>query len=100
MKKDPRLTRAGVTNYNQPKRIYNDAKSHIVVAKEGDQIKTIKFGQAGVKTNQTEGQRQAFYSRHKDNIEKGKMSAAYWSNKVKWSPSKTKSQSMNWKKGS
>lgn len=100
MKKDEILKKAGVTDYNKPKRIYNDTKSHIVVAKEGNQIKTIKFGQAGVKTNQTEGQRQAFYARHKENIEKGKMSAAYWSNKVKWSPSKTKSQSMVWKKGS
>jgi len=99
-KKDSRLTRAGVTGYNKPKRTPNHPKkSHIVVAKEGDKIKTIRFGQQGVKTNQTVGQRKAFKSRHAKNIAKGKMSAAYWSNKVKWSPSKTKSSSTKWKKG-
>ena len=75
-------------------------KSHIVVAKEGDKIKTIRFGQSGVKTNQTVGQRKAFKSRHAKNISKGKMSAAYWADKVKWSPSKTKSPSKKWVKGS
>jgi len=99
-KKDSRLTRAGVSGYNKPKRTPNHPKkSHIVVAKEGDKIKTIRFGQQGVKTNQTVGQRKAFKSRHAKNIAKGKMSAAYWSNKVKWSPSKTKSSSTKWKKG-
>jgi len=75
-------------------------KSHIVVAKEGDKIKTIRFGQQGVKTNQTVGQRKAFESRHGKNIAKGKMSAAFWADKVKWSPSKTASPSKKWKKGS
>ena len=56
--------------------------------------------QAGVKTNQTVGQRKAFKSRHAKNISKGKMSAAYWADKVKWSPSKTKSPSKKWVKGS
>ena len=83
--KDPRLERAGVEGYNKPKRTPNHpTKSHIVVAKEGDHIKTIRFGQQGVKTNQTVGQREAFESRHAKNIAKGKMSAAYWANKVKW----------------
>lgn len=100
-KKDPRLTQAGVSGYNKPKRTpSHPTKSHIVVAKSGDQIKTIRFGQQGVKTNQTVGQRKAFASRHAKNIAKGKMSAAYWANKVKWSPSKTQSPSKKWVKGS
>jgi len=98
--KDPRLERAGVTGFNKPKRTPgHSTKSHIVVAKEGDQVKTIRFGQQGVKTNQTVGQREAFKSRHAKNIAKGKMSAAYWSNSEKWSPSKTKSPSKKWIKG-
>jgi hypothetical protein len=69
------------------------------VAKEGSEIKTIRFGQQNVKTNQTVGQREAFKSRHAKNIAKGKMSAAWWSDKIKWSPSETKSPSTKWKKG-
>ena len=100
-KKDPRLARAGVSGFNKPKRTPgHPTKSHIVVAKQGDQVKTIRFGQQGVKTNQTVGQRKAFASRHAKNISKGKMSAAYWANKVKWSPSKTQSPSKKWVKGS
>ena len=100
-KKDPRLARAGVSGYNKPKRTpSHPTKSHIVVAKEGEQVKTIRFGQQGVRTNQTAGQREAFKSRHAKNISKGKMSAAYWADKVKWSPSKTKSKSKKWVKGS
>jgi hypothetical protein len=99
--KDPRLERAGVEGFNKPKRTpSHPTKSHIVVAKEGDQIKTIRFGQQGVKTNQTIGQREAFKSRHAKNISKGKMSAAYWANKEKWSASDTKSPSKKWVKGS
>ena len=72
-KKDPRLTKAGVSGFNKPKRTpSHPTKSHIVVAKSGDQIKTIRFGQQGVKTNQTVGQRKAFASRHAKNIAKGK----------------------------
>lgn len=98
--KDPRLERAGVEGFNKPKRTpSHPTKSHIVVAKEGDQIKTIRFGQQGVKTNQTVGQREAFKSRHAKNIAKGKMSAAYWANVTKWAPSKTASPSKKWKKG-
>ena len=100
IKKDARLTRAGVTGYNKPKRTPgHPTKSHVVVAKDGDQVKTIRFGQQGVKTNQTAGQRKAFKSRHSKNIARGKMSAAFWANKVKWSPSKTQSSSSKWKKG-
>lgn len=101
IKKDSRLTRAGVSGFNKPKATPSHSKkSHIVVAKEGDQVKTIRFGQQGVKTNQTAGQREAFKSRHGKNISKGKMSAAFWADKVKWSPSKTASPSKKWKKGS
>lgn len=99
--KDSRLARAGVSGYNKPKRTPgHPSKSHIVVAKEGGKVKTIRFGQQGVKTNQTAGQREAFKSRHAKNISKGKMSAAYWSNVTKWNPKKTKSPSKKWTKGS
>ena len=100
MSRDPRLEQAGVSGYNSPKRTPNHpTKSHVVVAKEGDKVKLIRFGQQGVKTNQTVGQREAFESRHAKNIKKGKLSAAYWSAKEKWSPSKTQSPSKKWKKG-
>lgn len=99
--KDPRLARAGVEGFNKPKKTpSHPTKSHIVVAKVGDTIKTIRFGQQNVKTNQTVGQREAFKSRHAKNIAKGKLSAAYWADKVKWSPSKTASTSKKWVKGS
>jgi hypothetical protein len=94
------LDRYGLTGVNKPKRQTSGGKSHVVLAKEGDQVKLIRFGQAGVKTNQTAGQREAFKSRHAKNIAKGKMSAAYWADKVKWSPSKTASPSKKWVKGS
>lgn len=99
--KDYRLVAAGVTGYNKPKRTpSHPKKSHVVVAKVGGKVKTIRFGQQGVKTNQTAGQRRAFKSRHAKNISKGKLSAAWWADRVKWSPSKTKSSSSKWKKGS
>lgn len=98
--KDPRLERAGVEGFNKPKKTpSHPTKSHIVVAKSGDEVKLIRFGQQGVKTNQTAGQREAFKSRHAKNIAKGKLSAAYWADKVKWSPSDTKSPSKKWIKG-
>jgi len=82
--KDSRLARAGVEGFNKPKKTpSHPTKSHVVVAKVGDIIKTIRFGQQGVKTNQTVGQREAFKSRHAKNISKGKLSAAYWSNVTK-----------------
>ena len=85
-KKDPRLARAGVSGYNKPKRTPNHPKkSHVVVAKQGDQVKTIRFGQQGVTGDKKPTKRQAsFKARHAKNIAKGKMSAAYWANKVKW----------------
>ena len=85
-KKDSRLTRAGVSGYNKPKRTPNHPKkSHVVVAKEGDKIKTIRFGQQGKTGDRTLTKRaKSFKERHGKNIKKGKMSAAYWANKVKW----------------
>lgn len=91
-KPDPRLKRVGVSGYNKPKRTPNHPKkSHVVVAKEGDQIKTIRFGQQGVKgagkspkSAAEKARRKSFKARHGKNISKGKMSAAYWADKVKW----------------
>jgi hypothetical protein len=93
MKKNSRLEKAGVAGYNKPKRTLNHpTKSHVVVAKEGDQVKTIRFGQQGVSGSpKKEGEsaayrnrRESFKARHAENIKKGKMSAAYWADKVKW----------------
>ena len=85
-KKDPRLERAGVSGFNKPKATPDHpTKSHVVVAKEGDQVKTIRFGQQGVSGSPDGSARnKAFKDRHAKNIAKGKMSAAYWSNKEKW----------------
>ena len=92
--KDSRLKRAGVSGYNKPKRTpKHPTKSHVVVAKQGDKVKTIRFGQQGAKTagkpkageSRTQKmRRKSFKARHGKNIAKGKMSAAYWANKVKW----------------
>lgn len=91
--KDSRIARAGVEGYNKPKRTpSHPTKSHVVVAKVGDQIKTIRFGQQGVSGSpKKEGEsaankarRESFKARHAGNIAKGKMSAAYWADKVKW----------------
>ena len=93
-KKDPRLTRVGVEGFNKPKRTpSHPTKSHVVVAKEGDKIKTIRFGQQGAKTagkpkaGESEAmkkKRASFKARHAKNIAKGNMSAAYWADKEKW----------------
>ena len=85
-KKDPRLARAGVSGYNKPKRTPNHPKkSHVVVAKEGDKVKTIRFGQQGKTGDKTMTKRaKSFKARHARNIAKGKMSAAFWANKTKW----------------
>lgn len=85
-KKDPRLERAGVSGYNKPKATPgHKTKSHVVVAKVGEQVKTIHFGQKGVKGSPDGSKRnEAFKARHAKNIAKGKMSAAYWADKVKW----------------
>lgn len=91
-KKDPRLKRAGVSGYNKPKRTpKHRTKSHVVVAKVGKKIKTIRFGQQGVrgagkkpKTAAQKARRRSFRARHAKNIRRGRLSAAYWANKVKW----------------
>ena len=92
-KRDPRLERAGVSGYNKPKRTPNHPKkSHVVVAKDGDKVKTIRFGQQGVsgspkKSGESEAyrkRRESVKARHAKNIAKGKLSAAYWADRVKW----------------
>jgi hypothetical protein len=87
MASDPRLKRVGVSGYNKPKRTPNHpTKSHVVVAKKGDQIKTIRYGQQGVTGDKGDTARsRSFKKRHARNIKKGLMSAAYWSNRTKWS---------------
>ena len=90
--RDPRLKRFNLTGFNKPKRTPNHpTKSHVVLAKEGDKIKLIRYGQQGVsgagKNPQTEkdnARRRSFKARHAKNIAKGKMSAAFWANKTKW----------------
>ncbi|CAB4202259.1 hypothetical protein UFOVP1374_9 [uncultured Caudovirales phage] len=91
--KDTRLARIGVEGYNKPKRTpSHPTKSHVVVAKEGDQVKTIRFGQQGVsgspkkegESKASEARRESFKARHVENIAKGKLSAAWWASKVKW----------------
>ena len=97
---DPRIKKFGLAGFNKPKRTPNHkTKSHVVLAKEGDKIKTIRFGQQGKKVGTVKGtagkpkagesrrmkmKRKSFKARHAKNIAKGKMSAAYWANRVKW----------------
>ena len=97
---DSRLAKAGVSGYNKPKRTpSHPTKSHVVVAKEGTKIKTIRFGQQGKKVGTLSGtagkpkkgesarmkaKRKSFKARHRKNIKRGKMSAAWWADKVKW----------------
>lgn len=85
-KKDSRLSKIGVSGYNKPKRTpSHKTKSHVVVAKVGSKVKTIRFGQQGKTGDKTNTPRaKSFKARHAKNISKGKMSAAYWANKVKW----------------
>jgi hypothetical protein len=87
------LERIGVEGFNKPKRTPNHpTKSHVVVAKEGDKTKTIRFGQQGVsgspamkgESEANKARRKSFKARHAKNIAKGKMSAAFWSDKIKW----------------
>ena len=93
-KKDSRLEKAGVSGFNKPKRTPKHAtKSHVVVAKVGDKIKTIRFGEQGASTagkpkagesDKMKAKRKSFKARHGKNIKKGKMSAAYWADREKW----------------
>lgn len=93
MAKDPRLERAGVAGYNKPKRTpSHPTKSHVVVAKSGDQIKTIRFGQQGVTgagdnptSAKDKARKKSYYARHNaQDPSPDKLSARYWSHKVKW----------------
>ena len=91
---DSKLKKAGVSGYNKPKRTpTHPKKSHVVVAKEGDKTKTIRFGEQGASTagkpksgesDKMKKKRASFKARHGKNISKGKMSAAFWADKVKW----------------
>lgn len=91
---DPRLKRAGVSGFNKPKRTPgHPKKSHVVVAKSGSRVKTIRFGEQGARTagapkageaTAMKKKRASFKARHAKNIAKGKFSAAYWANKEKW----------------
>ena len=93
-KKDSRLKKTGVSGFNKPKRTpSHPKKSHVVVAKVGDKIKTIRFGEQGASTagkpkagesDKMKAKRKSFKARHGKNIAKGKMSAAYWADREKW----------------
>ena len=82
------------SGYNKPKRTPNHpTKSHVVLAKEGNTIKMIRFGEQGAKTAgkpkagesaKMKAKRKSFKARHGKNIARGKLSAAYWADKVKW----------------
>ena len=94
MTKDPRLKRFGLSAFNKPKRTpSHPTKSHVVLAKEGDKIKLIRFGAQGADTKPPrkgeseadKSKRRSFKARHAKNIAKGKMSAAFWANREKWS---------------
>jgi hypothetical protein len=88
------MKKLGIKGFNKPKRTpSHPKKSHVVMAKEGDKVKLIRFGEQGAKTagkpkagesDRMKKKRKSFKSRHGKNIAKGKMSAAYWANKVKW----------------
>ena len=91
--RDPRLDKYNLAGYNKPKRTPNHPeKSHVVLAKEGDKVKLIRFGQQGADTKPPrkgesaadKKKRASFKARHAKNIAKGKMSGSYWSNKIKW----------------
>ena len=78
--------------YNKPKRTPgHKTKSHAVLAKVGDVIKLIRFGQQGVsgagknpKSAKDKARKESFKKRHAKNIARGKLSPAYWADKVKW----------------
>lgn len=85
------MKRLGLKGVNKPKKTPGAAKSHVVMASEGGKYKLIRFGQQGVKgagkspkSAKQKARRKSFKARHAKNIKKGKMSAAFWANKVKW----------------
>tara|TARA_R110000796_G_scaffold171302_1_gene288305 strand:- start:22 stop:306 length:285 start_codon:yes stop_codon:yes gene_type:complete len=92
-KKDPKITKLGVSGYNKPKKTpSHPTKSHVVLAKVGDQIKTVRFGQQGVtgagsnpKTAAEKARKTSYYARHNaQDSNPSKLSARYWSHKTKW----------------
>ena len=93
-KRHPALKRAGVSGFGKPKRTpKHPKKSHVVVVKDGDKVKTIRFGEQGAsvagkpkkgESKRMKAKRKSFKSRHRKNIKRGRTSAAYWANKVKW----------------
>ena len=92
-KKDPRIQKLGVSGYNKPKKTPNHpTKSHVVLAKVGDEVKTIRFGQQGVKgagknptSAKDKARKKSYYARHNaQDANPSKLSARYWSHKVKW----------------
>jgi|TARA_R100001460_G_scaffold314_20_gene1585 hypothetical protein len=93
-KRHPALKRAGVSGFSKPKRTpKHPKKSHVVVVKDGKKTKTIRFGEQGAsvagkpkkgESKRMKAKRKSFKSRHRKNIKRGKTSAAYWANKVKW----------------
>ena len=91
---DPRIKRFGLAGFNIPKRTpSHPTKSHVVLAKEGDKVKLIRFGMQGAKnkpprkgeSDADKAKRKSFKARHAKNIAKGKMSAAFWADRTKWS---------------
>jgi hypothetical protein len=89
------MKKYGLEGVNKPKRLKNDSsgKSHVVMASENGKYKLIKFGEKGAETagkpkpgesDRMKAKRKSFKARHAKNISKGKMSAAYWADKVKW----------------
>jgi len=94
MDKKPLMQKLGLEGFNKPKRTPSHSKkSHVVMAKEGDRTKLIRFGEQGAsvagkpkagESERMKAKRRSFKARHARNIAKGKMSAAYWANKVRW----------------
>ena len=92
--KDPRLTKYNLEGYNKPKRTpSHPTKSHIVLAKEGDEVKLIRFGEQGAEvagkpkegeSERMKAKRKSFKARHAKNIAKGKLFPAYWADREKW----------------
>jgi hypothetical protein len=93
-KQDPRLKRYGLQGYNKPKRTPDHpTKKGVVLAKEGDKVKLVRFGDQKMTTAGKPGsgdsakdkaRRKSFKSRHAKNIARGKLSGAYWSNRELW----------------
>ena len=82
-----RYKKLGFSGYNQPRKSNRPEKKMMVVAKEGDKVKLIHFGDASMGHNYSAEARKSFKARHASNIKKGKLSAAYWADKELWAGS-------------